>query len=78
MSCTTFKDIYLHYIIMNMRHLQFTNINDEEIHHMLEEDLGVEMYNKEKADIEDWGMGRTSDTCVARLSIIHGKTCIFI
>ena len=57
---------------MNKQFLNFTNIDDKNIHKMLEKDLNVEIYDKEKDD-GDWSIGRTMDTCTARLSEIHGK-----
>ncbi len=58
--------------------LQFTNIEDNEIYKMLEKDLEIEMYDKEKDIQEDWGPGRTSSTCIARLSEIHEKKYLHI
>jgi hypothetical protein len=52
--------------------LDFINIEDNDIHKMLE------MYDKEKDEIEDFGLGRTSSTCSARLSKINGKTYLHI
>ena len=53
-----------------MNRLIFKNINDENIIKMIEKDLDVMMYNEEKAQTEDRGIGKTSDKCVARLSTV--------
>ena len=58
---------------MSRSYLNFTNINDKKIYKMLEKDLGVEMYDEERDKLEDWGIGRTAETCTARLSKIKGK-----
>lgn len=63
---------------MNRKPITFINIDDKEIHKMLEKDLDIEMYDHEKDIKEDFGLGRTKMTCESRITEIYGKKFLHI